>query len=48
MNHFRSAHPGGANFALADGGVRFLAYSAADVLPARATRAGADVVALPD
>jgi prepilin-type N-terminal cleavage/methylation domain-containing protein/prepilin-type processing-associated H-X9-DG protein len=46
--HFWSLHPGGANFALADGSVRFLPYSAADILPALATRAGGEVVALPD
>ncbi len=46
--HFWSLHPGGANFLFADGSVRFLAYSARDVLPALATRAGGEVVALPD
>lgn len=45
--HFWSLHPGGANFAFADGSVRFLPYSAADVLPALATRAGGETVALP-
>ncbi len=38
--HFWSLHPGGANFAFADGSVRFLRYSASDILPALATRAG--------
>ncbi len=47
-HHFWSLHPGGANFALCDGSVRFLAYSAADLLPAMATRASGEVVALPD
>jgi prepilin-type N-terminal cleavage/methylation domain-containing protein/prepilin-type processing-associated H-X9-DG protein len=42
--HYWSAHPGGANFAFVDGGVRFLAYSVADILPALATRAGGEVV----
>ncbi len=46
--HLWSLHPGGANFAFADGGVRFLSYSAADILPALATCAGGEVVALPD
>src|SRR5581483_3551884 len=46
--HFWSLHPGGANFLFADGSVRFLAYSARDVLPALATRAGGEVVAVPD
>lgn len=46
--HFWSLHPGGANFAFCDGSVRFLPYSARDLLPALATRAGGEVVALPD
>jgi prepilin-type N-terminal cleavage/methylation domain-containing protein/prepilin-type processing-associated H-X9-DG protein len=48
MFHFWSPHPGGANFALADGAVRFLAYAADPVLPALATRAGGDPVPFPD
>jgi prepilin-type processing-associated H-X9-DG protein len=48
MFHFWSPHPGGANFALADGSVRFLRYSANDVLPALATRAGGETAAVPD
>jgi prepilin-type processing-associated H-X9-DG protein len=43
-HHLWSLHPGGANFAFADGRVRFLSYSAADILPALATRAGGEVV----
>ena len=46
--HFWSMHPGGANFAMCDGSVRFLSYSAAAVLPALATRAGGEAVAFPD
>jgi prepilin-type N-terminal cleavage/methylation domain-containing protein/prepilin-type processing-associated H-X9-DG protein len=46
--HFWSPHPGGAHFAFADGSVRFLAYSADSILPALATRAGGESVALPD
>jgi prepilin-type processing-associated H-X9-DG protein len=46
--HFWSPHTGGANFAFADGSVRFLRYSADDILPALATRAGGEVVAVPD
>jgi prepilin-type processing-associated H-X9-DG protein len=42
--HFWSLHPGGANFAFADGSVKFLRYSAADILPALATRAGGEVL----
>lgn len=46
--HFWSPHPGGAHFAFADGSVRFLRYSADDILPALATRAGGEAVAAPD
>jgi prepilin-type N-terminal cleavage/methylation domain-containing protein/prepilin-type processing-associated H-X9-DG protein len=46
--HPWSLHSGGANFAFADGSVRFLRYSANDILPALATRAGGEVVAIPD
>ncbi len=46
--HFWSLHAGGANFAFCDGSVRFLPYSAADILPALATRAGGEAVTLPD
>jgi len=42
--HFWSLHPGGANFLFADGSVRFLTYSADDVLPALATRSGGEYV----
>jgi prepilin-type N-terminal cleavage/methylation domain-containing protein/prepilin-type processing-associated H-X9-DG protein len=46
--HFWSPHPGGAHFLFADGSVRFLAYAADPVLPALATRAGGEAVAVPD
>ncbi len=46
--HFWSLHPGGANFLFADGSVRFLSYAADPILPALATRAGGEVVTLPD
>jgi prepilin-type N-terminal cleavage/methylation domain-containing protein/prepilin-type processing-associated H-X9-DG protein len=46
--HFWSLHSGGANFGFVDGSVRFLRYSADSVLPALATRAGGEVVAIPD
>jgi len=48
MFHYWSLHPGGANFSFADGSVRFLSYSAATVLPALASRAGGEVVEIPD
>jgi prepilin-type processing-associated H-X9-DG protein/prepilin-type N-terminal cleavage/methylation domain-containing protein len=44
--HFWSPHSGGANFAFCDGSVRFLRYEADAILPALATRAGGEVVAL--
>ncbi len=40
--HFWSLHTGGANFAFADGSVRFLLYSANDLMPALASRAGGE------
>lgn len=46
--HFWSLHPGGANFGFGDGSVRFLRYSAATILPSLATRAGSEVVELPE
>lgn len=44
LSHFWSLHRGGANFAFADGSVRFLTYGASSVLPALATRAGGEPV----
>ncbi len=46
--HFWSLHSGGANFAFADGSVRFLPYTADNILPALATRAGGETVAFSD
>ena len=46
--HFWSLHSGGANFAFADGSVRFLRYEADAILVALGTRAGEEVVAVPD
>ena len=46
--HFWSVHPGGAHFAFADGSVRFLKYSADEIMPALATRAGGEAVTVPD
>lgn len=40
--HFWSPHSGGAHFLFADSSVRLLRYSAADVLPVLATRAGGE------
>lgn len=48
MLHFWSLHPGGGNFLFADGAVRFLGYSADSVMPALASRAGGEPVALPE
>jgi prepilin-type N-terminal cleavage/methylation domain-containing protein len=45
--HFWSLHHGGSHFAMADGSVHFLRYSADSVLPALATRAGGEVASLP-
>ena len=45
--HFWSLHSGGANFAFADGSVRFVTYSADPIMPALATRAGGEVVEVP-
>lgn len=45
--HFWSLHSGGTHFLFGDGSVHFLAYSARSVLPALATRAGAEAVELP-
>jgi prepilin-type processing-associated H-X9-DG protein/prepilin-type N-terminal cleavage/methylation domain-containing protein len=42
--HFWSLHSGGGNFLFADGSVRFAPYSAADMLPALASRAGGETV----
>lgn len=42
MFHYWSPHPGGANFALCDGSIRFLSYEANEVLPAMASRAGGE------
>jgi prepilin-type N-terminal cleavage/methylation domain-containing protein/prepilin-type processing-associated H-X9-DG protein len=38
--HFWSLHPVGSNFLFADGGVRFLKYQSAPILPTLATRDG--------
>jgi len=48
MFHYWSPHPGGANFAFADGSVRFLRYEADPIMPALATRAGGETVNIPD
>jgi prepilin-type processing-associated H-X9-DG protein len=46
--HFWSRHPRGAHFLMADGGVRFLPYSANTILPALATRSGGETPSVPD
>lgn len=45
--HFWSPHPGGGNFALADGSVRFFPYAARAVLRPLATRAGGETAVVP-
>jgi prepilin-type N-terminal cleavage/methylation domain-containing protein/prepilin-type processing-associated H-X9-DG protein len=47
MFHFWSPHPGGANFAFADGSTRFLVYSMNPLLPALASRSGGETVTDP-
>lgn len=42
--HYWSLHSGGANFAFADGSVRFLSYSADRVIKALSTRAGDEII----
>jgi len=42
FNHLWSFHPSGGNFAFADGSVRFLPYSASQMLIPLATRAGGE------
>lgn len=46
--HYWSLHSGGANFAFCDGSVRFLAYSANSMLSALASRAGGEIVLIPE
>jgi len=45
--HYWSEHPGGGQFVLADGSVKFLAYESAEILPALASRAGGEVFESP-
>ena len=45
--HFWSQHANGANFAFADGSVRFLPYSVAAILPDFASIAGGETTRLP-
>ena len=47
MFHFWSFHSGGSNFVMGDGSVRFLSYSANEVLPAMSTMAGGEVFSIP-
>jgi len=45
--HFWSFHPGGGNWLLADGSVRFLPYSAASVISQMASINGGEIINLP-
>ena len=47
-NHFFSMHPGGANWLLGDGSVKFLAYSAQPITIPLGTRAGGEAVSAMD
>jgi prepilin-type N-terminal cleavage/methylation domain-containing protein/prepilin-type processing-associated H-X9-DG protein len=42
--HFYSMHTGGSNWAMGDGSVRYIAYSASNLIPALSTRNGGEVV----
>jgi prepilin-type N-terminal cleavage/methylation domain-containing protein/prepilin-type processing-associated H-X9-DG protein len=42
--HYFSLHQGGSSFTFADGSVRFIPYTAANIMPALATRAGNDKI----
>lgn len=46
-HHLWSLHGNGANFAFADGSVRFLSYAARDIIPALATVSGGETVSIP-
>ena len=45
--HFWSFHSGGSNFVMGDGSVRFLNYSANDIMPAMSTRSNGEAVTMP-
>ncbi len=45
--HYWSNHPGGVNFLMGDASVRFMPYTANNILPALATRNGNETFALP-
>jgi hypothetical protein len=45
--HYWSQHPGGAQFVLADGSIKFMPYESVELLPAMASRAGSEVFEMP-
>jgi prepilin-type N-terminal cleavage/methylation domain-containing protein len=47
INQMWSNHPGGANFIIGDGSVRYITYDAAMIMPALATYAGGEAVQIP-
>lgn len=47
INQMWSCHPGGCNFMIGDGSVRFIEYSASLIMPALATFAGGETATIP-
>ncbi len=45
--HYWSQHPGGAQFVLADGSLKFMPYESVELLPAMASRSGGEIFEMP-